>query len=123
MAHVHALLTGEATASVQVTGASSSCATLEVRSDCWTDGHSDAGILMPSPPGGRCFLSSGPGALRIADMAGTPSAAGTLIPNENFPHGKISRSLKAAYNLIADPASGFPREKVRGLPHAMADSQ
>lgn len=38
--------------------------------------------------------------------------AGTLIPNENFPHGKISRSLKAAYNLIADSNSGFSRDKV-----------
>ena len=46
-------------------------------------------------------------------IADTILAAGTLIPNENFPHGKISRSLKAAYNLIADPASGFSREKVR----------
>lgn len=40
---------------------------------------------------------------------------GTLIPNENFPHGKISRSLKAAYNLIADPNSGFSRNKVAHL--------
>ena len=42
-------------------------------------------------------------------------AGGTLIPNENFPHGKISRSLKAVYNLIANPDSDFPITRVPPL--------
>ena len=112
--HVRALLTGDTTANVQVTGASSSCATLEVRSDCWTDGHCGAIILLQTPMV-AVLPQARQAAGHIAETTGTPfRPAGTLIPNENFPHSKISRSLKAAYNLIADSNSGFPREKVRG---------